>query len=131
MLKYGVFGLAALGLAGMALAQTANVESYSLDGVDVQVTVHPFLTEEEVATLRLVGQNREALGLFIADGPGYSALAVAPAEGFIRDGVPIGSAIALSGLESAEAASQAAIEACDAARQGGPDCVVVLEVASR
>ncbi len=131
MWKSGLVGLAALGLAGAALAQQASVESYALEGADVQVTVHPFLTEEEVDTLRLVGQNPEALALFVAEGPGYSALAVAPDEGFIRGGAPIESAIALSGMESPEAAREGATDACDEARQGGQSCVVVLEVAAR
>ena len=131
MWKFGASVVATVAFAGASLAQQATVESYQLDGVEVQVIVHPFLTEEEVATLRLVGQNRDALGLFIAEGTGYSALAIAPDEGFIRNGVPIASAMALSGLETAEAARQAATQACDEARQGGQPCAIVLEVSAR
>lgn len=129
MWKSGIAVLAASGWAGMAAAQSAPVETFLLDGIEVRVTVHPFLTEEELLTLRLVGQSREALGLFVTEAAGYSALAIAPDEGFVRAGMPVDSAVALSGLPSMEAAQAAAMEGCDALRNGGLPCVIVLEVA--
>ena len=129
MWKSGIVALAALGWAGLAAAQDVGVEAYQLDGIEVRVNVHPFLTEDELLTLRLVGQNREALDLFVTETSGFSALAVAPDEGFVRDGMPVTSAVALSGLDSLQSAQTAALEACDTVRSGGAPCVVVLEVA--
>lgn len=114
---------------GAATAQDVMREIYHLDGVEVRVVTQPFLTEEELMTLRLVGQSRDALSLFVTDAAGYSALAVAPDEGFVRAGMPVGSAMALSGLVSAGAARDAALAACNEARAGGAACVIVLEVA--
>ncbi|MCH8466521.1 MAG: hypothetical protein LAT78_08140 [Roseinatronobacter sp.] len=133
MRKTGIATVAVLGLAcaGAALAQMPEVETYQLGAVEVRVIAQPFLTEEELMTLRLVGQNPDALALFVPEGTGFAALAVAPDEGFVRAGMPVNSAMALSGLESADAASAAALEACNGARAGGADCVLVLEVAPR
>ena len=118
-------------LATAAQAQQTMVETYHQDGAEVRVVLHPFLTDEETMTLRLVGQTPEALALFVSEGPGFSAMAVAPEEGLVRDGAPVASAIALSGVESADTARQAATEACDAARSTNTPCAVVLEVAPR
>ena len=121
----------ALASAGVASAQDLQSERYQLDGVEVTVVAHPFLTEDEIMTLRLVGQNRDALALFVPEGPGYAALAIAPDEGFARNGVPADSAIAISGLQDIETARISALEACDAARETAQDCVIALEVAPR
>ena len=129
MLKAGIAAVVALGWAGMAAAQDISVEVYQLDGIEVRVNLHPFLTEEELLILRLVGQNREALGVFVDEVSGFSALAVAPDEGFVRAGLHVESAVALSGLDSLNAAQTVALEACDTARDGGAPCVIVLEVA--
>jgi hypothetical protein len=96
-----------------------------------QVTIHTyaFLTAEEVATLELVLTNEDALALFVPDEGGHAALAVAPDEGFLRDGTLVPSAVALAGLPDPGAAAEAARTACDAARDGGAPCIVVLEVA--
>jgi len=127
-------GLAAgltLATAGQASAQQAEAELYQLNGVEVSVMTHAFLSEDEMMTLRLVGQNGDALAVFVPEGPGYAALAIAPDEGFVRDGIPVDSAIAMSGLQDIESARVAALEACDAARQTAQDCVIALEVAPR
>lgn len=124
-------GIVALGLSSMALAQQTGAERYQLDGIEVTVLTHGFLSEEELMTLRLVGQNRDALSIFIPEGSGFAALAVAPNEGFVRAGMPVDSASAISGLPDIGAARDAALEACDAARNGGPACQIVLEVAPR
>ena len=130
MRKLGVASVLGMAIAGAFGVQAAEVETFQMDGVDVRVFAHAFLTEEEMMTLRLVGQNPDALSLFVTDA-GFAALAVAPDEGFVRDGMPVASASALSGLDTAEAASTAALEACNTARAGGAECVLVLEVAPR
>ncbi len=132
--KIGValgFGVAAAVMATASVAQDAVAEEFELDGVSVTVLAHDFLTEEELMTLRLVGQNSEALAVFVNVGDGFAALAVAPDEGFVRGGVPVNSASALSDLPDLNAARAAALEACNAARDGGADCEVVLEIAPR
>jgi len=127
-------GLAAgltLATVGHAFAQQAAAELYQLDGVEISVMTHAFLSDEEMMTLRLVGQNRDALALFVPEGPGYAALAIAPDEGFVREGVPVDSAIAMSGMQDIDSARASALEACDAARQTAQDCVIALEVTPR
>ncbi len=130
-LVVSLVGALSLGAATASLAQQAGQERFDLDGVSVVVTAHAFLTEEELMTLRLVGQNRDALALFVPEGDGFAALAVAPDEGFVRAGMPVDSASALSGLPDLDAARAAALEACNSARSGGASCAVVLEVAPR
>lgn len=129
-----VAGLAAL--AGMAaVAAQADeaapvVETARLGKSQVTVTEYPFLTPDELTTLKLVMTNRQALAIFV---PGkadkFSAMAVSPDEGFIREGKPVASAIAVADLPDAEAARQNAVESCDKARgKKSAACVVVLEV---
>jgi hypothetical protein len=120
----------ALACVGATGAQAADVETFQLDGAEVRVFAHAFLTEEELMTLRVVGQSPDALALFVTEA-GFAALAVAPDEGFVREGMPVDSASALSGLETEDAASAAALDACNAARTGGAECVLVLQVAPR
>ncbi|MFN4153618.1 MAG: hypothetical protein ACK4HF_03100 [Paracoccaceae bacterium] len=124
-------GLVACGLmlAGMAQAQTVPVETGVNGGSEVSLHLHPFLTPEELATLRLVASNDQALSLFVTSRTGHAALAVSPDEGFVRDGSPVPSAIALGDLPDAQAARTAALAACDKARKARLSCVVVLEVA--
>lgn len=124
--------LPALLVAAMALplgAQTVPTEASTLAGQQVTLHLHPFLTAEDLAILRAVATNEQALGLFLTRPGRHGAIAVAPAEGFLRGGQPVASAAALSDLPSAEEARQAATETCRRARRNGPDCVVVLEVA--
>lgn len=121
--------VAALASVTAASAQQAGSEQYRMDGLEVTVVTHAFLTEEELMTLRLVGQNRDALSLFVPEGDGFAALAVAPSEGFVRAGEPVPSAIAMAGLPDLHSARDSALEACNAARQGGAECQIVLEVA--
>jgi hypothetical protein len=119
------------GLAGAAQAEVPPVETGTLEGAKVSIHTWDFLTPDELAALRLVLVNKDALALFVpADGTGgFAALAVSPDDGFIRDGALAKSASAIAGLETAEAAATAALEACDAARKGKENCAVVLEVA--
>ena len=108
-------------------------ESMRLGEARVTLHVHPFLTPQELTALRLVMTNEEALAVFLPPAKGkagrHAAMAVSPDEGFIRDGAPVGSAVALSGLDDAAAAAAAALAACEAARKAAAPCVLVLEVA--
>lgn len=127
-----VFGLG-LGLAlaaGAALAEAPKAETAALGGAQVSIYPWEFLTEEELTTLRLVLVNEDALAIFVpADGKGgFAALAVSPDDGFIREGALAKSATALAGLESADAAKAAALEACNAAKKGEAACEIVLDV---
>ena len=122
--------------AGVALAQeqvVVPVETAVLGDNLVTIRLYPFLTPEEVSLLRLVATNAEALALFVPEAGGYAAMAVAPDEGMVRDGVPVPSAVAVGQLPDAEAARAGATGQCNAARasQRKRDalCLVVLEVA--
>lgn len=120
-----------LGAVSPAAAQQVRSEVFDLESAAVTVHLHPFLSEDEITTLRLVGQNPDALALFMPEGGGHGALAVAPADGFIRDGLPAESAVALSDLPDRAAARSAALSRCNSERSGGSACVIVLEVAPR
>lgn len=105
------------------------METNVLDGAKITLHVYPFLDATELATLRLVLTNSQALSLFLPDHKGFAAIAVAPDEGFIRGGKPIASASAISGLPDAQTAASKALAACDSARKAsGQPCVVVLEL---
>ena len=121
--------LVAAGGMGMAMAQDVPVETAKLNGATVTLHVQPFLDATELATLRLVMTNAQALALFLPDNQGFAAIAVAPDEGFIRGGAPVASAVALGGLPDAQTAAAQALAQCDANRKGGAACVLVLEVA--
>lgn len=110
-------------------AQTVPTEVQRLGNSQVTLHLHPFLTPEELVTLRMVATNEQALALFVTRPGRHSAIAVAPGEGFIRNGAPVPSATALSDLRDAETARADAVTACTATRTKGAECVVVLEVA--
>ncbi len=115
--------------AGGVVAGEVPVETGALNGATVVLHVYPFLDPSELATLRLVMTNAQALALFLPDNKGYAAIAVAPDEGFIRDGQPVASAVAMGGLPDAATAAAQAQAACDGKRAAsGAACVVVLEV---
>jgi hypothetical protein len=117
-------------MATAAQAQDApETEVTTLGASTVTLHLWDFLSEEELTVLRLVATDTNALALFVPDAAGFSALAASPEDGFIRDGAPVASAIALSGLPDAEAARTAALTDCAAKKAGAADCVVVLEVA--
>lgn len=127
MFKRCVFAMGVLAASG-AMAQEVPTEVSKLAGQKITLHLQPFLTETELSTLRLVATNRQALKLFVTSPKGYAAIAVAPKEGFIRDGSPVGSATAIGELPDAASAAAAAMKGCDAVRKGGAPCVVVLEV---
>lgn len=117
-------------LATGAGAQDAVPTETGVNGVSsVTLHVQPFLTEEELTTLRIVLTNEQALALFVPDSTGFAAMAAAPDDGFIRDGAAVKSAVALAGFADADAAATAALAACDGARTGETPCVVVLDIA--
>jgi hypothetical protein len=123
------FALAASLFALPALAQDAvPAEVGTLDGATVTVHLHPFLSEQEVELLRLVATNPDALAVFVPDRNGFAAMAVSPDDGFVRDGVPVASAVALSAMPDAATAAAEAIAACEAKRSGAAPCVVVLDI---
>ena len=122
----------ALGLvAGMgcfaAQAKDVPVEVGTLAGQQITLHLHPFLSKSDLKTLRLVATNEQALQLFVTS-KGYSALAVAPDEGFAPDGAPAPSAVAIGDFADAATAAREAVKGCDAKRKGSQPCVVVLEV---
>lgn len=128
MIKAGLV-VGGLMVAAMAQAQEVPVETAINSGATVSLHMHPFLSPEEVATLRLVASNDQALSLFLTSRTGHAALAMSPDEGFVRDGKPVASAVALGDLPDAAAARTAALAGCDTARKAKAPCVVVLEVA--
>jgi hypothetical protein len=124
----------ALFAAGFALlvvpahAAGVEVETSTNGASSVTLYLQPFLDATELATLRVVATNKDALALFVPSAKGYAAMAAAPKEGFLRDGAPVASAVALSDLPDAATASEAALKACNAARKTKVECVILLEV---
>ena len=112
-----------------AVAPDVAVETGINGASTVTLYLHPFLTPEELATLRLVLTNSDALDLFVPQRTGFAALGVSPEDGFIRDAALVPSAQALGELPDADSARSAATTACDAARKGVLPCVVVLDIA--
>ncbi len=104
-------------------------EVSTLGASTITITPWAFLNDEELTLLRLVATNADALTLFVPEGSGFAALAVSPDDGFVRGGVPVESAIALSGYGDADTARAETLAACAAKRAGAADCVVVLDVA--
>jgi hypothetical protein len=121
--------VAALTTAGVVAQEAPAVETALNGSVSVSLHLHPFLTDEELATLRLVLTNDQALDLFLPKRTGFATLAMSPEDGFVRDGGLVPSAQALADLPDANAARTAATSACDALRKGASPCVVVLDIA--
>lgn len=121
--------LLGLSVGSVAWAEDIPVETASLGAFAITLHLHPFLTDEELVTLRLVMVNQQALSLFVPGKAGFAALAVSPEDGFIRLGAPMGSATAVGDLPDAEAARVAALTGCEAMKQGTAPCVTVLEIA--
>lgn len=125
-----VAALAAFG-ASAASAGIVPMEEATLGKAQITLHVHDFLKDDELAALRLVLVNSDALALFVPKSGGHAAMAVSPDEGFIRDGALVKSAVALADLPDAATAQTEAVKACDALRKGKAACVVVLEVAPK
>ncbi|MES2434667.1 MAG: hypothetical protein V4586_12695 [Pseudomonadota bacterium] len=133
MMKYLGLGVAlACGLATAAVAEAVKTEVAELGGSSIILHLQPFLTETELATLRVVMTNPDALAIFVPDASkGYAALAVSPDEGFLPAGAPAASAQAIAGLPDAATAAKDALAACDKLRKGAAACVLVLEIAPK
>lgn len=117
-------------LVGATLPLFAEVKGEVSTLGTSQVTLYPqpFLDETELSTLRLVASNKEALALFVPSSKGYAALALSPEDGFLNEGAPAASAVAIADLPDAASASAAALKGCDEKRIGKSPCVIVLEV---
>jgi hypothetical protein len=117
-------------VAGTAFAKDVPVEVSTLEGTQITLHVHPFLTDPDLQVLRQVASNPQALAVFVpGDKSHYAAMALAPKDGFLKDGAPTETAIALSDFPDAAAAAKAVTEACDAKRgKKGKPCVIVLEI---
>ncbi len=113
---------------GVFAQDAVPTEVSTLDGAAVTVHLQPFLSEQELGLLRLVATNSDALAVFVPDRNGFAAMAVSPDDGFIRDGVPVGSAVALSAMPDAATAAAEAIAGCEEKRTGTAPCVVVLDI---
>ncbi len=123
--------LAAMLAAPMAPAQQTVAAEVTRAG-PVQITLHRhgFLSAQDLAVLDLIATNTEARGLFLGPEGDFAALALAPNDGLLAAGgadvQPTAQAVAQ--LPDAATARARALELCEAARRGGPACVVVLEV---
>jgi hypothetical protein len=115
-------------LATGALAGDVPTEVATLKGQKVTLHIYPFLNADELTVLRLVKTNKDALKIFVTSAGGYSAMAVAPSEGLVRNGTFPPSVLAIGDLPDAQSAAAAALKGCNAKRNGGEACVVVLEV---
>jgi hypothetical protein len=120
-------------LASPVLAEAPPVETSELGASVVTLHVLPSLDQAELSTLRVVATNEQALALFVPEGgKGFSAIAISPSEGFMRDNAPVTSASAIAGLADAATAAADAIATCEAARDPASEpCVVVLEIAPK
>lgn len=111
-----------------ARAEVAK-ETATLGDYTITLHLHPFLTEEDLTILRLVQTSKDALALFVPQADGFAAMAASPDEGFIKNGAPVASVVALGGLPDAATAAQNAVDGCNAAKSAAADCVVILEIA--
>ena len=130
-MKYVGAGVAlGLGLATAGMAQAVKTEVAELGASRITLHLQPFLTEAELATLRVVMTNPDALAIFVPDASkGFAALAVSPDDGFLPAGAPAASAQAIAGLPDQATAAKDALAACDKLRKGATACVLVLEIA--
>ena len=123
------FAAAAM-LAAPVRAEVAT-ETATLGEYNVTMHVQPFLTEDDLSILRLVLTSQDALALFVPQANGFAAMAASPDDGFVKDGVPSASVVALGGLPDAATAAANAVDGCQKAKQGAADCVVILEIAPK
>ncbi len=126
------FAALAVSAAFAAVARAEVATEVAVLG-DYTITLHvqPFLTEEDLTILRLVQSSQDALALFVPQADGFAAMAASPDDGFVKDGVPAASVAALGGLADAATAAANATDACQKAKQGAADCVLILEIAPK
>lgn len=118
-------------VANVAMAGDVPVEVSKLGGSQIKLHIYPFLNAQDLKTLRLVATNKQALAIFVPsnDKKLYAAMALAPDDGFLKDGAPAETAIAISNFADAAAAAKQTAATCDAKRnKKGKPCVIVLEV---
>ncbi|MCB5409362.1 hypothetical protein [Pseudogemmobacter faecipullorum] len=130
MIRLAVLPIASLALGLMLLPALAGDQGDTRQNGTAKVTLwsHAFLSEDELAMLRMVQTNDQALAIFVPDNKGFAAMAVSPDDGFLRDGQPVASAIAIAGLPDAQTATKNALAACNQSRKGKKPCVLVLAV---
>lgn len=127
--KAAVVSALVLGLtAAPAWAEVAT-ETATLGDFAITLHIQPFLSEEDLGILRMIATSTDALALFVPDAQGFSAMAASPDEGFVKDGVPAASVMALGGLVDAQTAARDAIAGCQAAAQTPTPCALLLEIA--
>lgn len=107
--------LVAVLLASGAVAQEtsgADVKKmlFKTGAAEVEILPQPFLPEDQAAILAQVGATQ----------PYYGAIAISPDEGLMVEAT-----VAAANHHSTEAASAAAVAACEAKRKGATPCAVV------
>lgn len=128
--RAGMFCAAFVALSAPLHAQVAT-EVSTLGDFAITVHLQPFLTEEDLSVLRMIATSQEALALFMPDAAGFSAMAASPDDGFIKDGVPVASVVALGGLPDAATALANVTSGCAAAASTKTACVPLLEIAPK
>ena len=124
-------------ILGLAIAATVALPAWAgevptevkvLKGQQITLHIQPFLREDELKVLRLVQTNSQALQLFVTSSKGFAAMAAAPKDGLLADGSFPATVVAIGDLPDVATAAAAALKGCEAVRQGGEPCVIVLEV---
>lgn len=128
--RAAIAGAALMSLGAPLSAQIAT-EVSTLGEYTITLHLHPFLNAQDLEILRMIATSSEALALFVPDAAGFSAMAASPDDGFIADGVPTASVVALGGLPDAATAAANATAGCKAASSAASDCVVILEIAPK
>lgn len=98
--------------AGAQTLSEASVKPllFKAEGAEVELIPQSFLPADQAEILKTVGAAQ----------PYYGAIAVSPDEGIMVDAT-----VAAANHHSTEAASVAALAACDAKRKGAKPCVIV------
>ncbi len=107
--------LVCAGVPFAALAQPMTGEAvapllYAATGAEVELLPAPFLAPDQAEMLKTVGLSQ----------PYYGAIAMSPDEGILAEAT-----VAAANHHSTEAASVAALAACEAKRKGTAACAVV------
>jgi hypothetical protein len=108
-----VLAMGQIASADVLNGKAAKKVLFSGDGVAVEVLKQPFLVDNQA----------EIVGTAASQQPYYGAIAASPDEGLLSEAT-----IAAANYHSVEAASVAALAACDGARKGKTACVIVALV---
>ena len=117
--------------APVAVAQAVETETLDPGNATVTLTLHPFLAKDEVDMLRNIGSTPGAIEMMVGDTKNFGAIAASPDEGFLRDGLPVASAVAVAQKPDAQSARAAAVAECQAVAKSRKPCVPILEIAPR